>query len=75
MTTAKITRKGQVTIPKKIRKLLDGDVIQFEVVKGKVIIKPVKSVAGSLKNYVKKYIPLDKVREKIWSEVADEKTT
>ncbi len=75
MITAKITKKGQVTIPKKVRKFLDGDIIEFEIATGKVIIKPVKSLAGSLKNYADKYIPLNKVRKKVWSKIADEKAT
>ena len=32
--TSKITSKGQVTIPKAIRKVLKGDVVEFQVVKG-----------------------------------------
>lgn len=75
MISAKITKKGQVTIPKEIRKFLEGDVIEFEYVGDKVIIKPVKSVAGSLSGYAKKYVPLEKVREEVWNTVTDEKTS
>jgi AbrB family looped-hinge helix DNA binding protein len=35
--TAKITSKGQVTIPKAIRKVLKGDVVEFEVLGDQVI--------------------------------------
>lgn len=65
-TTVKITRKGQVTIPKEIRNLIGSDIIEFESRDGNIIVKPVKSVAGSLRKYAKKYVPLEHIREKIW---------
>ena len=49
--TAKITSKGQVTIPKKIRDYLDSKVVEFEIQNDKVIIQAVKRVAGELKRY------------------------
>ena len=68
--TAKITRKGQVTIPKEMRDVLQSDVVEFEKIgNDKIIIKPVKSVAGSLKKYSKKYVPLKEVRDKVWEDV------
>ena len=48
-TIAKITKKGQVTIPLKVRKKLNSEIIEFSVIEDQVIIRPVKSVAGSLK--------------------------
>lgn len=42
---AKITSKGQVTIPSKIRKELDlsaRDKLKFKVKKGKIIVEPVR---------------------------------
>ena len=71
--TAKITSKGQTTIPKEIRTLLKSNVIEFEVVKGAVIIKPVVSVGGALRRYSKKYSPLKEVRQTVWEEVARER--
>jgi AbrB family looped-hinge helix DNA binding protein len=75
MITAKITKKGQITIPKKIREFLNSNVIEFEIVEGKVIVKPVKSVAGSLSKYAKKHVSFEKIREETWGKVADEKTS
>ncbi|RMG58783.1 MAG: AbrB/MazE/SpoVT family DNA-binding domain-containing protein [Deltaproteobacteria bacterium] len=69
----KISRKGQVTIPKKFRKLLGTDVVEMEYVNGNVVIKPVKSVAGALSSYAGKFAPFDQVRDKVWKQVADEK--
>ncbi len=45
--TAKITSKGQITLPKEIRALLDlreGGVIVFEKENNRVVIKPAKTL-------------------------------
>lgn len=49
--TAKVTSKGQVTIPKEIRDHLDSEVIEFEIEGDRVIIRPVRKIAGVLKRY------------------------
>jgi len=72
--TAKITKKGQVTIPHKIRQKLKSEVIQFEIVEDDVVIRPVKSVAGSLISYAKKgMIPFKELREKAWEDAIRER--
>ena len=71
--TAKITAKGQVTIPKKIREILKSETVEFNVIDGTVVIKPVKSVGGALKRYANKYEPLKDVREKVWEDVVNER--
>lgn len=59
-TTATITSKGQVTVPKPIREALGvraGDVIEFEVRRGKVEVrnaKPWGFSAGILKDRLPK---------------------
>jgi len=70
----KITSKGQATIPKEIRDLLKSDVVEFEVVDGTVVVKPVLSIGGSLKRYAKGSVSMKDVREKVWEEVAREKS-
>ena len=54
-TLVKITSKGQITIPKEIRELLGTDMVVFKVVKGKVLLEPVKDVGGIFKNNLNKY--------------------
>lgn len=72
--TVKITQKGQVTIPRKIREKLRSEVIEFDVVKDQVIVRPLISVAGSLKAYAKKAsVPFKEGREKAWEEMVHEK--
>ncbi|KJR43650.1 AbrB family transcriptional regulator [Candidatus Magnetoovum chiemensis] len=67
-TTVKITSKGQVTIPKKIGRPLGTDVVEFEVQDDKIILKPVRSVGGSLSKYAKEYVPFNEVRDAAWEE-------
>jgi len=56
METAKITSKGQITVPKKIRELMSvesGDQLAFEVDReGVVRITPVKANAIPLKGFL-----------------------
>lgn len=74
LTTAKITKKGQVTIPRKIRERLDSQIVEFAIVGNDVIMRPVKSVAGSLKPYAKKgAVTFKEAREKAWDEAAWER--
>ncbi len=68
-TAVKITRKGQVTIPKEIRDFLGSDIVEFKVTGGNVVVEPVKSVAGSLSGYAGKYTPLKEIRDKVWEKV------
>jgi len=77
---AKISKKGQVTIPKPIRDKLNiekqGSVL-FLVEDGEVKLKGVPGakaeiLAGSLKKYAKKYIHLNEIREKIKGKIANE---
>jgi len=70
----KITSKGQATIPKEIRDLLKTDVVEFEVVDGTVVVKPILSIGGSLNRYAKGSVSIKDVREKVWEEVARDKS-
>ncbi len=72
--TAKITSKGQVTIPRKIREQLDSQIIEFAIVGNDIVVRPVKSVAGSLSSYAKKRaVPFKEEREKAWDEAVRER--
>lgn len=71
--TAKITSKGQVTIPKRVRDVLESNTVEFIISDDTVIVRPVRSVGGALAKYAAKHVPLKKVRDKVWEEVADER--
>lgn len=73
MTTAavKITRKGQVTIPKEIRDKLKANAVYFEVEDDIVMVKPVRDAAGSLREYARNVKPgaaMRQMKEKAWEE-------
>jgi AbrB family looped-hinge helix DNA binding protein len=67
--TAKITSKGQLTLPKEVRDILLSDLVTFEIIDGKILVRPVVKVAGSLKNY-RKNINFEAARSEAWNEVA-----
>jgi AbrB family looped-hinge helix DNA binding protein len=69
-TTATITSKGQLTLPKEARRVLDTNTVEIEMLDGEVRLKPVRDVAGALAKYARKEAPLHEVREKVWEEVA-----
>ncbi len=56
LVTAKITSKGQITLPREIRKFLnvqEGNVIAFEKEDDRIVVKPartLKEFKGLLKN-------------------------
>ena len=70
VATAKITSKGQITLPKEVRELLDvhyGSVVVFEREDDKVVIKSARSLRdfkGILKGHGKA-VDFDQVREKV----------
>jgi AbrB family looped-hinge helix DNA binding protein len=79
MTTAavKITRKGQVTIPKEIREKLNANSVYFEVEDDIVLVKPVRDAAGSLNEYagnVKPGLSMRQMKDRAWEVAVREKT-
>ena len=71
-----ITKKGQTTIPAKIRKALNlepGDALRYELGKGEVIVKPIRGsildVAGSVRPR-RRPEDFKKIREKTKATVA-----
>lgn len=71
--TAKITSKGQLTLPHHVRKILDTDAVEIEIVEGKLLLTPVRSVAGALAEYAAGEKPLAEIRDKVWQEVVNGK--
>ena len=75
---AKISKKGQVTIPKAVREKLNianGGGVVFLFDEDGIKIKGIpgsqgKELAGRLKKYAQKYVPLNKVREHIQKNIA-----
>jgi AbrB family looped-hinge helix DNA binding protein len=75
-TAVKITRKGQVTIPKVIRDILKANAVYFEVEDDSVIVKPVRDAAGSLRKYAgnaKGSASMKRMKDEAWEVVVREK--
>jgi AbrB family looped-hinge helix DNA binding protein len=76
---ARLSKKGQITIPKAIREKLEIDSeggVLFLVEDDEVKLKGVPGgdldkLAGSLKKYAKTYVPLEKIRTRIKGKIAD----
>lgn len=70
VVTAKITSKGQITLPKEVRKLLDvqeGSVVVFEKEDDRIVIKTAKTLKdfkGVLKGRGKGKAAFDEMRKK-----------
>jgi bifunctional DNA-binding transcriptional regulator/antitoxin component of YhaV-PrlF toxin-antitoxin module len=71
--TATVTSRGQVTLPRKVRDVLDSRLIEFDVRDDIVLVRPVRSVAGGLAAYARKPRSLSDVRNEVWKEVAHAK--
>jgi AbrB family looped-hinge helix DNA binding protein len=75
-SAAKITRKGQVTIPKEIRRAIKTNAVYFELKGEDVLMKPVPDASGSLKEYagrVQTKASMSKLKEIAWEEAIREK--
>jgi bifunctional DNA-binding transcriptional regulator/antitoxin component of YhaV-PrlF toxin-antitoxin module len=72
----KVSSKGQVTLPREVRRILGSDVVTYDVKDGRVLLLPVKDVGGCLKAYAGQKTagtPFHKAREKAWEKAAREK--
>ena len=77
-SAVKVTRKGQVTIPKAIREKLNANTIYFEVENEIIMIKPVRDAAGSLSEYARNAtpgLPIREMKDKAWEEAVHEKSS
>jgi AbrB family looped-hinge helix DNA binding protein len=60
---AKISSKGQITLPKSVRQRLGSRFVRLISDADGVRIEPVEDVAGSLRRYAKNYVPIEEARE------------
>ncbi|MBI3371376.1 MAG: AbrB/MazE/SpoVT family DNA-binding domain-containing protein [Betaproteobacteria bacterium] len=72
---AKVSGKGQITLPRAVRKALGTDHVRIVSEAGSVRIEPVNDVAGSLAHYAKgrTRIAFRVAREQAWEAVVREK--
>lgn len=72
MTTATITSKGQITLPKEVRddlQLKEGDRVSFEKVDGRYVLRPqnknIMDLAGVLHRPGEKALSIEEMDEKL----------
>ena len=70
---ATVTSRGQVTLPRMVREVLDSRIIEFDVRDDLVVVRPVRSVGGGLAAYARKHRPFAQVRAEVWKGVAHAK--
>jgi len=75
-STATITDRGQVTLPKAVLEILgDTRSVEFEVTDNIITLRAIPDAGGSLSKYAQHSAePLNEVREKVWCEVVNGKT-
>ena len=61
MFTVKITSKGQITIPARLRKKLGSDLVEVDMVGDEIIIRPVRKPGGALRKYAIKGKSIDEI--------------
>ena len=74
---AKITDRGQVTLPKSVRDALGGaKAVEFEVTDNVITLHAIPDMSGCLSKYAKHPSePLSEARKKVWSEVVHGKVS
>jgi bifunctional DNA-binding transcriptional regulator/antitoxin component of YhaV-PrlF toxin-antitoxin module len=72
ISTATVTSRGQISLPKKIRDILNSYIISIEVnEKNQVILSPIHDLAGSLSEYQQNSessLSFDEIREQVWQD-------
>jgi bifunctional DNA-binding transcriptional regulator/antitoxin component of YhaV-PrlF toxin-antitoxin module len=71
--TIKISSKGQITLPRQFREMLQSDIVRIVADQGLIKIEPVRDAAGSLCRYAGRYVPLKRIMGKVWEEALDER--
>jgi AbrB family looped-hinge helix DNA binding protein len=72
--TAKVSSKGQITLPRAVRDALGTDHVRIVIEEGQVRIEPSPDPGGSLRQYARKRrIPFKQEREEAWAAVVRDK--
>lgn len=77
-TTATVTSRGQVTLPREVRDAIgNSKAIEFSVDGNVITIQPIPDMAGGLAKYAKgkPSVPLSDIRKQVWAEVAHDKAS
>ena len=77
-TTATVTSRGQVTLPRAVREALgDSKAVEFTIIDNVVTLHPIPDKAGCLASYAhgKAELPFSEIRRKVRSKVAHDKAS
>jgi bifunctional DNA-binding transcriptional regulator/antitoxin component of YhaV-PrlF toxin-antitoxin module len=76
VNTLIISSKGQIVLPKKIRKILGTNIISLLINdQHQIVITPVQELGGSLSSYTKDIsLSFDEIREQSWKDITSPKT-
>lgn len=75
VSTAIISSKGQIVLPKKIRKALNSNIVSILInERNQILLTPVRELGGSLSSYAKDTdLTFDEIREFSWKKNNAEK--
>lgn len=76
ISTVTISNKGQIVLPKKIRNVLNSNIISLVINdQNQVLISPVHELGGSLASYSKDVdLTFEEIREQSWKNSIHNKT-
>ena len=68
VNTLSISSRGQIVLPKRVRDILQSDIISLEVnEQDQVLISPIRDLGGSLSAYQKETsLPFEAIRAQAW---------
>ena len=73
-TAARVSRSGQITLPRTVRAALGTDRVRIILENGRVVIEPLPDSGGSLQRYARKpRIPFKQERDQAWEAVIRDK--
>lgn len=69
ISTLTISSKGQISLPKKIRNILNSNVVSLEMNdNSQIVISPIHDLGGVLSSYKKDTdLSFEKIREQAWN--------
>jgi bifunctional DNA-binding transcriptional regulator/antitoxin component of YhaV-PrlF toxin-antitoxin module len=71
---AKVSRSGQITLPRTVRAALGTDRVRIILEKGRVLVEPLPDPGGSLQRDARKpRIPFKQERDQAWEAVVRDK--
>ena len=68
-----VSSKGQIVLPKIVRRTLNTHQVIFEIIEDKIMIRPLINVKGSLTKYQINKSDFSDIREQAWEKSFDDR--